>query len=312
MAADGFIAVIDRFSLSHGRIWLVGWAHLPGATVRKAELRLPSGGSLPLTRIGLASPDVAEERGHEAAKVRFDEFIDAPIAMAEAAQAALVLHFSNGETRTVRDLGPYTQDRAHALMPRFIEMLSTRGEGRFLEIGSRARSGNVYRQGLPSGWAYTGVDVLDGPNVDVVGDAHKLSQIFPDQKFDAFMAISVLEHILMPWRLVIELNRVMNVGALGLISTHQSWPMHDQPWDYWRFSDTCWAALFNVATGFEVVAAGLGEPVFLVPQRLHPASAWIEPSPAWGMSAVMFRKTRETTLEWPVDPDLIVRDKYPG
>ncbi len=40
----------------------------------------------------------------------------------------------------------------------------------FLEIGSRARSGNAYRQWFPEKLDYLGIDVHPGPNGDVVGD----------------------------------------------------------------------------------------------------------------------------------------------
>ena len=51
--------------------------------------------------------------------------------------------------------------------------------------------------------------------MDVVGDAHTLSRHYPDAAFDAVMAFSVLEHLLMPWKLVIELNRVLKPGGIG-------------------------------------------------------------------------------------------------
>jgi hypothetical protein len=44
---------------------------------------------------------------------------------------------------------------------------------KLLELGSRARSGNVVEFGQVD---YTGVDIMAGPNVDIVADVHYLSE----------------------------------------------------------------------------------------------------------------------------------------
>lgn len=312
-APDGLLCVIDRFSPFQGTLRIAGWAHLPGAALRGIELRLPGGGRYPLRRFGLASPDVAARHGPGAAHARFDETLPVTEPPLEAVQAALVLRFEGRPERVVTDLGRIgPTDPAHALYPRFLEMLRERPAGRLLEVGSRARSGITRREAVPEGWDYTGLDVKPGPNVDVTGDAHRLSRLFPDRRFDAVMAFSVLEHLLMPWKFVVELNRVLNPGAIGLFTTHQAWPLHDTPWDFWRFSDTAWSALLNPATGFEILAARLGERVFVVAEKAHPVTAFEEAHPAWGLSVVLFRKVGETTLDWPVDPDEVLRTEYPA
>ena len=153
---------------------------------------------------------------------------------------------------------------------------------------------------------------MAGPNVDVVGDAHELSSVFPGQRFDAVFATSVLEHLLMPWKFAVELNRVMNPGALGLFTTHQCWPIHDQPWDFWRFSDQAWNGLLNAATGFEIIEARMGEPAFVVAQRCHPVTDFAPVPAGFLASNVLFRKVAETTLSWPVRVSDIVATSYPS
>jgi len=197
---------------------------------------------------------------------------------------------------------------AHLLYPHFLSMLE--GQGDFLEIGARARSGISRRDAVPDGWNYTGFDIIAGENVDVVGDAHQLSRHF-DQKFDAVMALSVLEHILMPWKMIVELNRVMKPGGIGFFLTHQGWPVHDAPWDFWRFSDQSWRALLNAATGFEIIEARMGEPTFVVPQRLHPVNAFGMGQYSYLVSSVLFRKVGDTTLDWPVEVADITATHYP-
>jgi hypothetical protein len=104
---------------------------------------------------------------------------------------------------------------------------------------------------------------------------------------------------------------VLKTGALGVFTTHQTWPLHDQPWDFWRFSDTAWMALLNPATGFEIIAAKMGEPAYVVAAKCHPATAFGDSPAAALASAVLFRKVRGTTLDWPVEPKMITETMYP-
>jgi hypothetical protein len=163
---------------------------------------------------------------------------------------------------------------------------------------------------IPESWLYTGFDILPGENVDVVGDAHHLSKLLPNGRFRAVWALSVLEHILMPWKLVVELNKVMELGGVGYFHTHQTWPLHDRPWDFWRFSSDAWTGLLNSRNGFEIIDAQMGEPAFVVANRWRPVVDFGEGGCL--ASTVMFRKISDTILTWDVDPaDLLVK-RYPA
>ena len=94
--------------------------------------------------------------------------------------------------------------------------------------------------------------------------------------------------------------------------THQSFPMHDTPWDYWRFSDQAWRGLFNRHTGFEVVETALGEPVFMAAELLTHVTRGFEGAPSFIGSAVICRKIGETSLSWPVDVADVVASEYPA
>jgi hypothetical protein len=190
--------------------------------------------------------------------------------------------------------------------------MSAKPAGGLLEVGSRARSGVTRQDWMPAGWEYRGLDIVRGPNVDIVGDAHELSALFPTKRFDAVMAFSVLEHMLMPWKFVIELNAVLNDGAVGLFTTHQCWPVHDQPWDFWRFSDQAWHGLLNPATGFEILEARMGEPAFVVAQRCHTVTAFGTGQAGYLASNVLFRKIANTSLAWPVKIEEVLSTNYPG
>jgi 2-polyprenyl-3-methyl-5-hydroxy-6-metoxy-1,4-benzoquinol methylase len=139
-----------------------------------------------------------------------------------------------------------------------------------------------------------------------------LSKFYPGGYFDAVIAFSVLEHLLMPWKVMIEMNRVMKQGAIGIFTTHQCWPLHDQPWDFWRFSEHSWNALLNKPLGFEILEIRMDEPAYIVAARCHPVTAFAEEPESFLSSAVIFRKVANTTLEWPVELADVTSTHYPA
>ncbi|WP_292036775.1 MULTISPECIES: methyltransferase domain-containing protein [unclassified Brevundimonas] len=171
-------------------------------------------------------------------------------------------------------------------------------KGSLLELGSRARSGNSYRGLFPDDIEYTGIDITSGPNVDVVGDAHSMSDVI-DKRFDYIFSISVFEHLLMPWKVAIEMGKVLKPGGLAYIQSHSAYPLHDEPWDFWRFSKNAWSALFNAHTGFEVVDAQYRYPAFVVPKLIGEAGHEdVSTSMNHLVSACLVRKVGEPKVEW--------------
>ncbi len=262
---------------------------------------------------GLAAPDVEAVYGKAATNCRFDiaanvEGVDRALAL------GLKLTFDNGTVSYIDDpasraifTDPYHQVRRH-----FFEQVAHQfSGGKVVEIGSRARSGNVIRHLLPPNAKYVGADILPGPNVDVVCDAHSLADHFDHNSIDAIFSVSVFEHLLMPWKAVLEMNKVLKPGGLVLTMTHQSFPPHDQPWDFWRFTDQAWHGLFNRFTGFEVVETAMGEPLEMVANVVTGVTKGFADAPGYAGSAAICRKISETTLSWPANLDVIVSTAYP-
>jgi hypothetical protein len=195
----------------------------------------------------------------------------------------------------------------------FWEYVAAHPQGNVLEIGSRARSGISRRNLFPASCNYTGFDIVAGENVSCVGDAHALSRILPRNHFDAVFSVSVWEHLSMPWLVSLELNKVMKVGAIAMINTHQSWPSHEEPWDYFRFSNSSWDALFNAETGFEIVTRGTGIPCVMVASQFHPSihASRVDWHYGYFATRCVARKIRETSLAWPVDPGVVGKGNYP-
>src|ERR1043165_6505721 len=68
-----------------------------------------------------------------------------------------------------------------------------------------------------------------------VGDAHELSKFFGTE-FDAVFSLAVFEHFAMPWVVAAEINKVLKIGGLTFHSTHFAFPLHERPWDFWRYT----------------------------------------------------------------------------
>lgn len=148
----------------------------------------------------------------------------------------------------------------YEIVDAFVAQVNEQQAPRVLELGSRNVTGVRHRTNLGAHVDLVGLDVQAGPDVDVVADAHRLSAEFEAESFDAAFAISVFEHLAMPWQVVLEIGRVLKPGGLLLIATHPAWPPHELPWDFWRFSPEALRVLLNEHTGFEVVRVGEGEP----------------------------------------------------
>lgn len=193
----------------------------------------------------------------------------------------------------------------------FLQHINAAPGKRVLEIGSRARSG-VSRRGLFSKHDYTGLDIMAGENVDVQGDVHALSTLNLGQ-FDFVVSTSVFEHLIMPWKAAVEIAKVMKVGGLIQTNTHQCWTLHDSPWDFWRFSDTAWASIFNKYTGFRIIKTCMLEPVHVVSavesgnRALHFGT-----QAAYAGSACLAEKIAEPSVEWKADAFDLTRDFYPA
>jgi hypothetical protein len=86
--------------------------------------------------------------------------------------------------------------------------------------------------------------------------------------------------------------------------------LHDTPWDFWRFSLSAWAALFNPATGFRIIDAASAEPLMMVAQRWHPVVNYGQAG-GFALSAVLVEKVGKTRLEWDVDLSGVAVGDYP-
>jgi SAM-dependent methyltransferase len=176
-------------------------------------------------------------------------------------------------SRTVRNMRFYTSLSAssdgvkppkmasHAKWPDFLSSQYDKAGMDILEIGSRVVTGACFRERF-SRANYTGFDIYPGPNVDIVGDAHRLSSYFEkDRRFDLIFTSAVFEHLCMPWVVAQEIRKLLKVGGCVFVETHFSFRAHERPWNFFQFSDAGLRALFNKSMGFEVLDIGMSNPM---------------------------------------------------
>ncbi len=207
-----------------------------------------------------------------------------------------------------------SQDPYHKIFRAFIAETDRRPAGRILEVGSRARSGNVYKGLFRNYSEYVGLDIIQGENVDVVGEIHQVSRYFDEGRFDFVYCVATFEHLAMPWKAVLEINKVMAPGGWLYIGTHPTWPPHERPWDFWRFSEEAFRVLLNPATGFEILECSAGLPCAIVPFGDEPAMRGLCEQPANLGISVIAKKIgpSDRRLAWDVEVSEILDTTYPS
>ena len=167
------------------------------------------------------------------------------------------------------------------------------GQGRILEIGSRqVVAGGKTKRHLFAPCSYVGFDYYEDANTDVVGDAHQLSKYFGCE-FDAVFSLAVFEHLAMPWVVAAEINKVLKVGGLTFHATHFAFPLHERPWDFWRYTDQSLRVLFSPALGFEVLGTAFDRPARLHPDHVREDVIHLPFEPVWVGIQILARKTAD-------------------
>jgi hypothetical protein len=160
---------------------------------------------------------------------------------------------------------PLSKSISHSNWQDLLHTIGNKEGMKILEIGSREVVGPSSHRKNFSKAEYVGFDIYPGDNVDVVGDAHKLSSYFniinDEDKFDLIYSSAVFEHFAMPWVVATEISKMLKIGGLVFVETHFSYSSHERPWHFFQFSDMGLKALFSPALGFECIEDGMSNPM---------------------------------------------------
>jgi len=109
----------------------------------------------------------------------------------------------------------------------------------YLEIGTKYGLTQKMRELFPN-FEYIGLDMEDGPGVDVVLDLTKdfisIDKALAGRRFNTIFSLSVLEHCKNPFLMCENITRLLNRNGVVYVSAPFSWKFHAYPSDYWRFT----------------------------------------------------------------------------
>jgi len=120
------------------------------------------------------------------------------------------------------------------------------------DIGSKEAAGSYAFGCPPKNSKVVCVDIMDGPNVDLVADAHDMHMV-SDNSVDLVVSVSVLEHVKYPHKVMKEIFRILKPGGLIYINVPFVFPFHADPDDFYRFS---YKGISILCEDFECVDSG--------------------------------------------------------
>lgn len=113
-----------------------------------------------------------------------------------------------------------------------------------LDVGSCDVAGGTYRQFFPEEkFSYMGLDMAEGPNVDLTPQNPYFWSEIGDDSFDVVISGQALEHMEFFWLALAEMSRVLKPQGLLCIVAPRGFERHRYPLDCYRFDADGMAAL---------------------------------------------------------------------
>lgn len=105
---------------------------------------------------------------------------------------------------------------------------------------------------------YVGADMREGTGVDVILNLHDID--LPSASVGCALILDTFEHVEYVRKAAQEAYRILKPGGVLVISSVMNFPIHDHPYDYWRFTPEAFKSLLqSFATSFVDIA---GEEMF--------------------------------------------------
>lgn len=97
---------------------------------------------------------------------------------------------------------------------------------------------------LFQGKDYVGCDMMEGSGVDKVLNLHHID--LPDESVGTVLVLDTLEHVEFPHTALKECYRILKPKGIVAIISHMNFPIHNYPFDYWRFTPDGFKSLLQL------------------------------------------------------------------
>lgn len=144
---------------------------------------------------------------------------------------------------------PESMDRCRDFIAQY---LSRFNKLTIADVGSYDVNGNYRSLFDRSGWEYTGLDVVAGPNVDIVLPPEEDAEWPCVGAYDVVISGQCAEHVRKPWKWIKQVASLARTGGLVWITAPNTYPFHEYPIDCWRIWPDGMRALFDEAGLIEV------------------------------------------------------------
>ncbi len=124
-------------------------------------------------------------------------------------------------------------------------------KGKLLDIGCGNKPYLELLKPLTS--EYFGVDIIQSNSycVDLVCKANSIP--LPDHSFDTIISTQTVEHVEDHQGLINEAYRIVKDGGYFIVSGPMYWPLHEEPYDFFRFTKHGFRYILEKA-GFEIIS----------------------------------------------------------
>lgn len=150
---------------------------------------------------------------------------------------------------------------SHKFMEQFVsKYLDPDKELVVADVGSLDLNGSYRPLLAKPKWKYVGIDLVSGPNVDVVvSHPYNYSNI-EDDTYDVVISGQTLEHVGRPFRWMEELNRILKLDGLICVICPWTYGIHENNSykDYWRVLPSGMELLLE-ESGFRVLEVFYGD-----------------------------------------------------
>ncbi|MCX8108509.1 MAG: class I SAM-dependent methyltransferase [Verrucomicrobiae bacterium] len=167
----------------------------------------------------------------------------------------------------VPSLGSPTYLERRSLQQALIELSDFVQHGVILDVGCGMKPYEPLLAGAHDRWIGTDNPLSMKSSYDelVMADVYAdcLALPFQHATFDTVICTQVIEHVPEPQRAICEIARVLRPGGVLILTAPMLWPLHEEPYDFFRYT----------SHGLSRLLTSAGLVVLRQVQRGHPVSA---------------------------------------